>query len=272
MTDWCILINTTPKYMSLAEVQITCLRRYAPQLITVPIFLATELTMNHPIVKRILLLPNVQYVSLNSSDADFLESRIAAMEYLSFFKFILPLQEDFWTDRCPDLLRLNNALDILRSDDQIQSIRLMPCPGPSRNDINYSANSEFKIIGHQDTYRFTYQATLWRPEVYTAFLKTVKNRALPEYNKLDVEKRPPWSSYCVRKNVAENLEGQQIFMDLFMTPKSIHLSIDRPLAHPNAVFLAPWPYRPTAVVHGLLEPWAKEFAQREGFKTLDGWY
>ena len=68
MTDWCILINTTPRYLSLAEVQITCLRRYAPQLVTVPIFLATELALNHPIVKRILLLPNVQYVSLNLNE------------------------------------------------------------------------------------------------------------------------------------------------------------------------------------------------------------
>ena len=272
MTDWCILVNTTPKYMSLAEVQIMCLRRYAPQLVTVPIFLATELSLNHPIVKRILLLPNVQYVSLNSSDADFLESRIAAMEYLSFFKFILPLQEDFWTDRCPDLAMLNTALNILRSDDHIQSVRLMPCPGPSRNDLAYVAKPEFKILGPNDTYRFTYQATLWRPEVYIAFLKTIKNRALSDYTKLDTNTKPSWSSYCVRKNVAENLEGQQIFMDLFMTTKSIHLSIDRPLAHPNAVLLAPWPYRPTAVVQGLLEPWAKEFAQREGFKTLENWF
>jgi hypothetical protein len=33
----------------------------------------------------------------------------------------------------------------------------------------------------------------------------------------------------------------------------------------NAVFLSPWPYRPTAVEKGVLQPWAKEMIKREGF-------
>ena len=33
----------------------------------------------------------------------------------------------------------------------------------------------------------------------------------------------------------------------------------------NAVFLSPWPYRPTAVEKGVIQPWAKEMIKREGF-------
>jgi hypothetical protein len=29
--------------------------------------------------------------------------------------------------------------------------------------------------------------------------------------------------------------------------------------------LCPWPYRPTAIVKGRLEPWAEELGRREGF-------
>jgi hypothetical protein len=34
------------------------------------------------------------------------------------------------------------------------------------------------------------------------------------------------------------------------------------------VYLSPWPYRPTAIVHGRLEPWAAELGLREGVPLL----
>jgi hypothetical protein len=74
-----------------------------------------------------------------------------------------------------------------------------------------------------------------------------------------------WSKYCIRANVAENLKGQQIFSRVCMGPDRLHLSAPRSHKEPNAVYMCPWPYRPTAVVQGSLEPWAKEFAAREGF-------
>jgi hypothetical protein len=49
---------------------------------------------------------------------------------------------------------------------------------------------------------------------------------------------------------------------------NIHLAWPREGAHPNAVYLCPWPYRPTAVVRGLFESWANELAKREGFSNL----
>ena len=77
--------------------------------------------------------------------------------------------------------------------------------------------------------------------------------------------RTDWAKYCIRANVAENLKGQEVFSE-FMGPSQLHLSIEREHMNKNAVYLAPWPYRPTAVVLGSLEPWAKEFANREGFR------
>ena len=65
---WCMLVNTTPKYMSLAEVQITCIRRYATALDDIPIFLATELTPADPVVDRILNIHNVHYIKLQDDD------------------------------------------------------------------------------------------------------------------------------------------------------------------------------------------------------------
>ena len=271
MSDWCILINTTPKYLPLVEVQLTCLRRYSPELISVPIFIATEVLPSDPHLQRVLQLPSVHYLSLKKEDADFLESRIAAVEYLSFFKFILPLQEDFWLDRSPDYLQLFDALDILRTDSKVQSIRLMPCPGPHSTNQQYRSIPYWKVLGSMDMYRFTFQATLWRPDTYISYLKDICKIGKVEYEELN-DSVLSWSAFCVRKNIAENSNGQELFLSKYMTHDRLHLSIDRTLSHPNAVYLAPWPYRPTAVVKGILEPWAKEFAIREGFKKLEGWY
>ena len=35
--------------------------------------------------------------------------------------------------------------------------------------------------------------------------------------------------------------------------------------NPNGVYFSPWPYRPTAVVKGDLQQWAKDLIRREGF-------
>lgn len=120
--------------MQLVEVQVTCIRRYAPKLATVPIFLATEMTTADPCVLRILSLENVNYIRLQADESGFLESRIAALNYIDGFDYVLPLQEDFWLDRAPDM---DEALSIIRSDLRVQSIRLMPSPGPHINNETY---------------------------------------------------------------------------------------------------------------------------------------
>jgi hypothetical protein len=245
--------------MQLVEVQVTCIRRYAPKLASVPIFLATEMTPADPCVLRILSLENVNHIRLQQSESGFLESRIAALDYMQEFDYVLPLQEDFWLDRTPDV---DDALSIMRSDLRVQSIRLMPSPGPHINDIIYKG--PWKILSKSDIYKFTFQATLWRSAAYVEFIKAILSGAKAEFESTGLSEAD-WSKYCIRVNVAENLKGQDIFSRVSMGPNKLHLSIERLHVAPNAVYMCPWPYRPTAVVQGSLEPWAKEFAAREGF-------
>jgi len=270
--SWCILVNTTSKYMQFAYIQIACIRRYSDLLVKdrktnlleqVPIYLATELTAENEYVKRALDLPNVFLLHLQDSETDFLESRIAAFQYLDEYAYILPLQDDFWLDRAPNYTLLDEAIKIMESDLAVQSIRLMPCPGPHASDPNYRAelySGPWKVLGDNDALMFTFQATLWRTKPYVIFLQTLIELNKPQFTAY--KQVISWSKYCISVNIAENRDGQAVFRRL---SQGLHLSIERHGAHANAVYKAPWPYRPTAVVHGLLEPWAKEFMEREGF-------
>lgn len=256
--------------MSLVEVQVTCIRRYAKELDDIPIFLATEMNSSSPLVERILRLHNIHHILLQKHESEFLESRVAAVKYIPpEYEFILPLQEDFWLDRRPDLISLNEAIVILHSDKKVKSVRLMPSPGPHISDIVY--NGRWKILSEADEYKFTFQATMWRSSVYLNFLEEIIRTARYTFDSSNLS-NTQWSKYCVSINVAENYNGQKVFSDTSMNADSIHLSIDREHRGQNAVYMAPWPYRPTAVVRGKLEPWAKEFALREGFTTVEGWF
>lgn len=262
--SWCILVNTTPKYMQYAEVQIACIRRYAPKLAHIPIFIATELRpTDGSCLEAILSYRNTHHIALEKEESGFLESRLAGIGYLpDKYDFVLPLQEDFWLDRAPDYSRLDEAMNIFREDSKVKSLRLMPSPGPHADDLVYKAG--WRVLGKNDVYKFTFQATLWRIEVYKKFMERILMIASKDFHGSGL---PPtdWAKYCIRANVAENLKGQEIFSE-FMGPSQLHLSIEREHLNKNAVYLAPWPYRPTAVVQGSLEPWAKEFAKREGFR------
>jgi hypothetical protein len=262
--SWCILVNTTPKYMQYAEVQIACIRRYAPRLAHIPIFIATELKSTEgSCLESILSYRNTHHIVLESEESGFLESRLAGIGYLpDQYEFVLPLQEDFWLDRAPDYSKLDEAINILKEDSRVKSLRLMPSPGPHQDDIVYKG--PWRVLGKYDTYKFTFQATLWRAEMYKKFLERILMVASKDFHESGLPSTD-WAKYCIRANVAENLKGQEIFSE-FMSPSQLHLSIEREHANKNAVYLAPWPYRPTAVVQGSLEPWAKEFAEREGFK------
>ena len=148
----------------------------------------------------------------------------------------------------------------METDEAVQSVRLMPSPGPHESDLAYKGNQRWSILSHLDTYRFTFQATLWKRTPYVAFLEAVIELGKPEY---DLSAFDNWSKFCVRVNIAENRRGQAIFKEVCMRESMVHLSIQREHKGSNAVFLCPWPYRPTAVVQGTLEPWAKEFMERE---------
>ena len=150
---------------------------------------------------------------------------------------------------------IKEALDILDENPSVSSMRLMPCPGPvSKN--KFGDTNWVPLEYAQDSLVFTYQATIWRREVYIAFMRAmiaeieVKFGDLSPKQKVDIQ---------IKINVAETEMGKDVLKQV----SGIHLAWPREGRQPNAVYLCPWPYRPTAVVHGKLEKWASELAGRE---------
>jgi hypothetical protein len=67
---------------------------------------------------------------------------------------------------------------------------------------------------------------------------------------------------ALTSNIGEASYGQDILK--IVLADTLHLAYPRAGKWSNAVYLCPWPYRPTAVVRGQLEPFAEELFQREG--------
>lgn len=258
--DVCLLINSTPKYFYLLPLQLTLLRRYAPKLHW-PIYFATEVP-EHPIAQTLKNDFGVTLLTLEQTKAGFLESRSAALSLLpSSILYVLPLQEDFLLDRSPDAQALQDALYILDTDRQVSSLRLMPCPGPHETDPDYTSGKPWKLLGEKNIYRFTYQATLWRRMDLSLYFHALLTAIEKDFGKRsDQDKR----YLALTSNVGENHYGQDILKKAL--PDTHHLCWPRAHTNPNAVYLCPWPYRPTAVTRGRLEPFAEELFRREGVK------
>jgi hypothetical protein len=170
-------------------------------------------------------------------------------------KYVFPIQEDFLLEARPMEKEIAEALQILDADPQVLSMRLMPCPGPNALDISYKPSPLWKILDFDVEMVFTYQATVWRRAAYQTFMAALlhKTEHLDERQKIVA---------AIKVNIAEIAEGQMLLRNS-SNPSYLHLAYPRAYQHPNAVYLCPWPYRPTAVVRGVLEPWAAELAQRE---------
>jgi hypothetical protein len=244
-TDCAYLINTTPKYFYLLPLHITLLHRYAPSL-KWPIYIATEAPELLPPLNH----PNLQILKLAPTDSGFLESRQAATAALpESINYVFPIQEDFLLEGRPMAQEIAAAFEAL---EEVLSVRLMPCPGP-KGDTFFN---EFKVLDFTIEMVFTYQATIWKRTPYQLFMNTL-------LHKLEGKSQAEKNRIGIKVNIAENSDGQRILKELF--PDDLHVSVIRQYPHSNAVYLCPWPYRPTAVVQGVLEPWAVDLAKREGF-------
>lgn len=249
--DVCILINSTPKYYYILPFMIGMLRRYAPDLAW-PIYLATEEPHN-PIIASL----DVRLIVLEESKAGFLESRRTSTgELLGEFKYCLPLQDDFILERGLDGVALKAILRAMDDNDDLVSARLMPCPGP--NGVKpYIAGWNY-IKEATDTYGFTFQATLWKTYACYQWYSDICSALSKKIKGADAVLE-------VRQNFAENSEGQQVFWTMTRAYEYKHVAWIRKGSWPNAVYLSPFPYRPTAIVRGKLEGWAKDLMGREGF-------
>ena len=270
------LVNSTPKYYYLLPLHFALLRRYnLLKSEPMTVVLATEVP-EHPIVQQVARDYKVEVLPIPAEDAGFLDSRAAALKLLAAaapqrgWEFVLPVQEDFLVDREAGLLSTGGAswapYSYLQAGKGVASVRLMPCPGPQKvwNDkANY-----FDLDPAHDTYGFTFQATLWRLDdcaAWYAHLCDELERAWPRAT------TPPAKriEMEVRANFAENADGQRLFWRWSAAQRGglgvKHMAYRRAGPWSNAVYLCPWPYRPTAIVRGKLEPWAEEMGRREGF-------
>ena len=251
--DVAYLINTTPKYFYLLPLHLTLLQRYAPKM-KWPVYLATE-APTHPIVLKLQQdFPSLHILPLTDEQEGFLDSREAACEALPpEIQYVFPIQDDFLLEGRPMEAVIGGALHIMDSEPLVRSARLMPCPGPRSNDT-YEATHWRLLQKEADDMIFTYQATLWRRKAYASFLKEL----CLALNSMHLTKEQK-NQMAIRNNIAEVQFGQ----DLLLKEGGMHLAWPREGSHPNAVYLCPWPYRPTAVVHGKLQDWAEELADRE---------
>jgi hypothetical protein len=146
------------------------------------------------------------------------------------------------------------------NEENIVSARLIPCPGPKSTEPIIPG---WAVLGQTDEYLFTFQATLWRREWYTKYLENIIEYAKKRFPSL-VQGSREWNKMAVGTNIAENMEGRVVFKKLF--EHTMHLAWIRYDSRPNAVYDCPFPYRPTAVVKGALQPWAIELLDRENIK------
>jgi len=258
------LVNSTPKYYFMLPLHFALLRRHAP-LLEMPLILATE-EPDHPICQQVARDYGVELLPLKKEDSGFLKSRATALQSLALsarFLYVLPVQEDFLLDRAPDYEAILDAMaTMLHTKGLIASVRLMPCPGP-KGAVFESSPIWAGLTPETDTYGFTFQATLWTLDScllwYTALCEKLEKEfpvaTTDPVARLHVE---------IRGNFAENTEGQRFFWEFFRHRRQAHIGSIRAGPWPNAVYMAPWPYRPTAIVQGKLEPWASELAAREG--------
>lgn len=260
--DVCILINSTPRYFPVLELQVKLLRRYASRLHWT-IFFATE-AASSPFVKNLQKTFGIEVIALEENETGFLESREAALRKLpKTYSYVLSLQEDFLLDREPMYEKLAEACRILDMDRNVGSLRLMPCPGPMEKDLLYHSEMKWKVLTEDDAMTFTYQATLWRVYDLHTYYKTLLTSIEKDFPTATTPEQK--KTIALKMNCAETQYGQS---KLRRNPNVLHLCWERAGAWANAVYLCPFPYRPTAIVQGKIEPFAQELSKREGFGEL----
>jgi len=262
-TDVAYLVNSCPKYFYMLPLHFALVRRYAPALAW-PLYLATEVP-DDPIVLRVARDFNVTVISLPAAASGFLDSRRVACAALpAEIKYVFPIQEDFLLDRPPGEKAIQESLTMLDCDSSIVQMRYMACPGPALTD-KHVTGPWYELTPENNEYMYCFQATMWRRDDFQTWydaLTRIRDMILEGKSLTEAEKM----RYEVRVNLAENRDGQHLFRSLFSGNR--HLAYKRAHKAANAVFMSPWPYRPTAIVGGVLQPWAKELGEREGYPLL----
>jgi hypothetical protein len=257
-----IIVNSTPKYFYLLDAFFGMYFRYRNNF-QWPVYFATEVT-DHPIVRMLEEKYPLQVLVLPSEQSDFLESRKAALELLpTQVKYVLMLQEDFLLER-PGIKEddINEMVHRMEHDANIHSVRLMPCPGPKGTVVAGQRWAPLDVGA--DEYYFTFQASVWRRDSLFQYLDAVIRQTCSGPG-IPKKRTREYNVYQVSGNPAENQVGKGILVGLF-GQEAQHMAWVRHGNYPNGVYNCPFPYRPTAIVKGVLQEWAKELVAREGFR------
>jgi len=208
----------------------------------------------------------VKLLAIPEESKGFLESRLAALKRIMYdYNYCFPLQDDFLLEMPMNSEAIAKVLNCMDKTMSTVSARCMPCPGPSKeSDFSntYDNIPEWKIITKKkDPFGFTFQATLWKTRPLFHWYERI-------CEKLDSlcpkEQQARRKEIELRENLAENGIGQKEFWTWTDEKDYEHIAFERVGPWPNAVYLSPFPYRPTAIVRGKLEPWAEDLAKREG--------
>lgn len=262
-TDVVLLVNSTPTYYYILPLFFTLLRRYAPSLAW-SVVLATE-EPEHATCQKVRDEYSVELLAISPSDAGFLESRLAALKVLKErgFTYCFPLQDDFLLEMPMNDVAFQTLLKRMDATQNIVSARCMPCPGPKRPGASFKELPEWKPLDRaHDEYGFVFQATMWRTEACFQWYERICGKleeVCPKATNSPQERR----RVEISANIAENAVGQQEFWKWSTTKKYGHIAFIRVGSWKNAVYLSPFPYRPTAIVRGKLEDWAQELMERE---------
>ncbi len=260
------VVNSTPKYFYLLDAHFGMYRRYATGL-SWPVYFATEVP-DHPMVRSIVEKYHVQILTLPKEESDFLESRAAALKLLpSSIKYVLMAQEDFLLERPgPNVAEMEKIVAAMEEDSTLVSARLMPCPGPVLVDADGPCESWAYLDENHDTYMFTFQATLWKRAELQSFYEMLLHYIQTQVGSLYRKNSAEYNKYQVSQNPAEMVLGKKAYGVVLKDKK--HVAYIRKGGWSNAVYLCPWPYRPTAIVKGVLGSWAHELITREGFTCV----
>jgi hypothetical protein len=260
-TDCCILVCSTPKYYYILPLFFKLLRRYAASL-RWDVILATEVPEN-PVCTFVASNYAVQLLPIPEESKGFLESRLAALRLVrNDYSYCLPLQDDFLLEMPMNDRAISSVLDYMDSKMGVVSARCMPCPGPSAEAPFVAVEGWKQLDAKTDAIGFTFQATLWKIGPLTAWYERVCARleAMCPQRLGQTDRR---REIEIKENIAENRDGQADFWRWSDEKDYDHIALERAGPWPNAVYLSPFPYRPTAIVGGRFEPWAQELARRE---------
>ena len=247
----CVLINSCPKYNQLAIASCCLIRRYATSL-SWPIFLATAGLNDEQ--KAMMMAAGVNVIEQGPENGEFLESRIEALRTLQKnFSLVLLLQDDFFLDRAPCYADLDATVAMMSEHSEIVCTRLMPCPGPTGD-----AFGELREITVGPYCYFSFQAAIWSVPWLLKFFEGVFRKSQPLFSKYQQFTR---NQFWLLVNPCEKDVGADVAVEI----GGRFVGFSRKGNWSNAIYLSPWPYRPTAVERGVLQPWAKEMLIREGF-------